>query len=372
MFTTRLAPKLAITFVPQASTPQTNTPAEKLGTELWTFRRLGVGWARALCAMDCFSTVLTNATLSFQKFLSQHGLLMLRSLITIILTLALNVAIIVVLGLLLFSTDKLFGPTGTTVLNIGLASTAAGAFVVLRVRQARAVAAERAKHGVPGHWFEFASPLTLTILLVTTSISVIAWEPWRHAPGGEVLAALSLDPAAVYRGELWRLLSSSAVHANIVHLLMNLAGLALVDLVLNGEQMLGKRRMAAVYIGGAVIAAGASLAFTGKASVGASGALMALLAALYFAHRDKATSAERWLVEASEQASALALAALRSASAAARKRAGIAYEVIMLTLVFGLSAAILAGLPIDNAAHSGGVLGGAALYLLTRRRRGKA
>ena len=53
--------------------------------------------------------------------------------------------------------------------------------------------------------------------------------------GTAVVAGLRYERAAIATGEVWRLVSGNLVHASGQHLLLNLAGLALVTLLFPGE-----------------------------------------------------------------------------------------------------------------------------------------
>lgn len=82
----------------------------------------------------------------------------------------------------------------------------------------------------------------------------------------------------VRAGEVWRVLSSAFLHANLTHLVVNLVALASFGPVL--ERLLGSRRYLLLY-GGSALGGGLASAFVGAAgiSVGASGAIWGLMGA---------------------------------------------------------------------------------------------
>ncbi|MEQ1582299.1 MAG: rhombosortase [Steroidobacteraceae bacterium] len=65
------------------------------------------------------------------------------------------------------------------------------------------------------------------------AIAVVLVLLW--AGGGPILDGLRYERTAIAAGEFWRVLSGSLVHASGQHLLLNLAGLALVSLLFPGE-----------------------------------------------------------------------------------------------------------------------------------------
>ncbi|MBN2494080.1 MAG: rhomboid family intramembrane serine protease [Deltaproteobacteria bacterium] len=84
-------------------------------------------------------------------------------------------------------------------------------------------------------------------------------------------------PGAVARGEAYRLIASLFLHGNLHHLLFN--GLALVFLGGFVERLLGMRRFLLLYTASGLAGSAASAALSGAFSVGASGALLGVLAA---------------------------------------------------------------------------------------------
>ncbi|WP_194764397.1 rhomboid family intramembrane serine protease [Microbacterium sp. UFMG61] len=129
--------------------------------------------------------------------------------------------------------------------------------------------------------------VTYTLLLITSIIGLLQMVPGM---GGAItqqllFAAAYLYPdLSLYPFEPWRLLTAVFVHGGFIHLALNM--LALWMLGQNLEPMLGRVRYLALYlisgIGGSVAVA---LIAPGTATVGASGAIFGLMAALLIVGR---------------------------------------------------------------------------------------
>ncbi len=89
-----------------------------------------------------------------------------------------------------------------------------------------------------------------------------------------------LHPDLVTKGEYFRLLTSSFLHADIMHLLVNMYSLNIIGNQI--ETFLGKRKFLAIYFGSAITSSLMSAVVTKGYSVGASGALFGLLGALVY------------------------------------------------------------------------------------------
>lgn len=124
--------------------------------------------------------------------------------------------------------------------------------------------------------------VTYTLLLVTTIIGLLQMVP---GIGGTITQLLLFAPRYLYPElsllpfEPWRLLTGVFVHGGFIHLALNM--LALWMLGQNLEPMLGRARYLALYLisgfGGSVAVA---VLDPGGATVGASGAIFGLMAAL--------------------------------------------------------------------------------------------
>ena len=133
-------------------------------------------------------------------------------------------------------------------------------------------------------------------------------------------------------GEYWRLFTCMFLHIGIMHLLFN--GYALIAIGTEVERLFGSGRFLAIYLLSGLFGSLASYAFSVNLAAGASGAIFGLIGALaaFFAlHRERLGS---W---------------------GQRRLANIAF-LIALNLFLGFTQR-----GIDNLAHIGGLLSGAAL-----------
>ena len=159
-------------------------------------------------------------------------------------------------------------------------------------------------------------------------------------PGADVLFDWGGNSAsAVLRdGEAWRLLTATFLHAGLVHLALNMVGLWHPGRQL--ARLLGNGGFLFVYFATALCGSAASLHFAAQSSVsvGASGAVFGVLGALVacgWRHRER-------------------LPAMHTRQLWSGPGAFMAYA-----LVQGLASS-----RVDNAAHVGGLLSGAAIGLL--------
>jgi rhomboid protease GluP len=191
--------------------------------------------------------------------------------------------------------------------------------------------------------FERGMSLTppLTLLLIVVNIAVFAWElaTGALADADHIVAAGALVRDRVESGELWRLATSMFLHGGVDHLIGNMVVLFIVGMAC--EHALGTARTAFVYATAGCAGATLSLVMRPGPSVGASGAIFGLLAAVVvvlYRYRDRFH--------------------LRD------KRIGF-------VLVAWAGYQVLNGLAtplIDNFAHLGGIAGGAlAAFIVTPR-----
>lgn len=173
------------------------------------------------------------------------------------------------------SIDRAFGKRG------------AGAPVLVR----RPLPALQTKNTQPGFisqaarrvpWFT----LTLSSVLVTRFLAELRAATDHiapHAPGHfSLLAAGASDRAQVLaHGEWWRLFTATMLHGSPAHLIGNLVTFLTVGVLL--EPMIGIGWFSAIYFSGGFVGAVASMLLNppDALSVGASGAIMATLAALF-------------------------------------------------------------------------------------------
>jgi membrane associated rhomboid family serine protease len=127
--------------------------------------------------------------------------------------------------------------------------------------------------------------LTRALVAVNVAIYVItglsAGNPLSPDRNAHIYRSFALVPVAVAHGEWWRLVSSTFLHYNLLHIAFNMWALYVIGVPL--EQMLGRLRFLVLYflagIGGGIL----SFA-TGphaEAAAGASGAIFGLFGAFF-------------------------------------------------------------------------------------------
>jgi rhomboid protease GluP len=188
----------------------------------------------------------------------------------------------------------------------------------------------------------------LTILLILANLVVLGLQV-AESPAGTDGAFSSSNPFTlrwlkvnelVRAGEVDRLLRSMFLHLSLIHIAMNM--FILWDLGRLAETLWGSARFFIIYMGAGLLGALASFAVVPNPSAGASGAVFgiagALLAARFLAHEDEMPFPKQSL--------------------------GYIGIFVVYNIVQGFSRS-----GIDNAAHIGGMVGGALLgfALLPRR-----
>lgn len=135
-----------------------------------------------------------------------------------------------------------------------------------------------------------------------------------------------LEPNAVRNGEVYRLLTSTFMHASILHLVFNMYALSIIGKQV--ETFLGKPKFLLVYLFSGLTGSLLSCAITNSYSLGASGAIFGLMGSLlYFGYHYRLYLGSVLL--------------------------GQIVPVIVINLVIGYITP-----SIDNAAHIGGLVGG--------------
>lgn len=130
-------------------------------------------------------------------------------------------------------------------------------------------------------------PVATFGLLAAFAIVFIVSLVWTVVPAdgflsphiGTLIAHGALDHTRVEGGEWWRLLTCAFLHGSLMHILFNGVAMFMAGGVL--ENLVGRAWMLALFVVGALGGSAASLTINPAhvASVGASGAIMALLAA---------------------------------------------------------------------------------------------
>ena len=178
-------------------------------------------------------------------------------------------------------------------------------------------------------WLLVAANLTIWLLTVKLGAGL------AHSAPDKLLVWGGNTASAVQAGEWWRLLSATFLHSGLMHVAMNMIGLAAAGITV--ERIYGQRLYAIIYLGSGLLGSALSLHFAAQkaVSVGASGAVFGVTGALLVAvlqHRDKLPKAF-----SKQTTSSLGL-------------------FIVYALLQGFSKP-----GIDNAAHIGGLLGGCLL-----------
>ena len=174
--------------------------------------------------------------------------------------------------------------------------------------------------------------VTYAILAITSIISLLVLfgndTTWSRG--------CSLDKGAIYSdSEYWRLLTVALVHGSIIHLGFNMYALWIIGPIV--EALYGPWRFLAIYLICVAAGSAASYATSANPAVGASGGVFGLFGALLVADRVHKPALTRNARNLTMQIGML----------------------IGINLVIGFS------IPnIDNAAHIGGLLAGAALGFL--------
>lgn len=203
--------------------------------------------------------------------------------------------------------------------------------------------------------FELPTPLSKALIAVLVALFVVMFyvgDATIHQKLGVSIArfapvelasltGMKLHAQMIDDGQWWRLITSAFVHLSFLHLGFN--AYALWALGPACERFYGRARFVIIYLGSAILSSLASLAYTQAPSGGASGAVFGLLGALLVfgvKYRD---------VLPPRVARALTLGML---------------PWVVLNLGIGFFSA----LPIDNAAHIGGLVSGGLLALGLRAR----
>ncbi|MDX6411467.1 MAG: hypothetical protein QOE91_983 [Gaiellaceae bacterium] len=175
--------------------------------------------------------------------------------------------------------------------------------------------------------------INVAIYLIT-----VAQGAGINNPGGALFAKWVLFGPAVANGDWWRLITAAFLHANILHIGLNM--LALGWLGAPVERYIGSMRYLALYlVSGLAGSAGALITTPTGVTVGASGAIFGILGAL--------------LIIEYQQTGSIA---------------GQAFTLIVINLAFSFT---VAGISVGG--HIGGLIGGIlAMLAMSRFGRGHA
>lgn len=180
--------------------------------------------------------------------------------------------------------------------------------------------------------------------LVAINVAVLAVVAWRFddpTSSEALIAAGALERGLIASGQWWRLLTAVFLHIGWIHLLANsIFGFGWCRMV---ERAFGHGRFLALYLLAGVGASAASMATHDVLGAGASGALFGMIGATLVLHRRMLPGWGPFL----------------------RSRATLS---ITAQLGVWTVLAVAYKLPIDHAAHGGGLItGAAASWIMTRR-----
>ncbi len=99
-----------------------------------------------------------------------------------------------------------------------------------------------------------------------------------NAPGGSLYEKLWLAGPEVAQGDWWRLITTSFLHANLLHIAFNM--LALWWFGAPVEEYLGRARFLGLYFAAGLAGSAGALVQTQQVTVGASGAIFGILGAM--------------------------------------------------------------------------------------------
>jgi rhomboid protease GluP len=191
----------------------------------------------------------------------------------------------------------------------------------------------------------YAPPVTLSLLAFLTAVFVWQVNSGALASADAIVAAGALVrdrlivPGAALGGEWWRMLTATALHGGVDHLIGNAISLYVLGMAC--EHAFGSARYAGIYVASAVGGSVMSVLLAPGPSVGASGAIFGLMGAV-IAHLTK--HQDRFYVR--------------------DKRIGVVLlGWACFTLAQGLASPF-----VDNGAHIGGLLTGVVAGLVTPSR----
>lgn len=122
------------------------------------------------------------------------------------------------------------------------------------------------------------APLTLTIVIATVAVTIVSFRSITMY----ARLMLSVEDVLGRRGEWWRIATCGLVHADVMHLALNMFSLFMFGSWF--EHVIGSWRFGLVYLLGVVVGSFASLIVHRRApsyrAVGASGAVCAIVAAV--------------------------------------------------------------------------------------------
>jgi len=130
--------------------------------------------------------------------------------------------------------------------------------------------------------------VTKTLVAINIAVYIItaAQGSGINSPGGTLFAKWVLFGPAVANGDWWRLITSTFLHASILHIAFNMYFLWFVGSAV--EQALGRGRFLLVYMVSGLAGSAGALVYTPTSpTVGASGAIFGILGAALVLERQR-------------------------------------------------------------------------------------
>ena len=125
-----------------------------------------------------------------------------------------------------------------------------------------------------------SAPATTVLLVIIVVVFLLRYV----ADFGLMLEAFAIIPERVKGGQLWRLVTGTFLHANLLHVMVNTVGLFQLGRIY--EWMFGSKRFLLIYFATGIAGSCASTIINMGASVGASGAVFGILGAFIFSIRN--------------------------------------------------------------------------------------
>jgi membrane associated rhomboid family serine protease len=198
---------------------------------------------------------------------------------------------------------------------------------------------QKVQRAVTGTGSRRVNAVTMALIAINVAVAIAEFASGKSASftnntiflHGSLFASLPYTeysaPVGVAHGEWWRLVTSMFLHANFLHIAMNMYSLYFAGSIL--EQVIGRWRFGLLYLASGIAGSAGALVWSpNTATLGASGAIFGILGALFVLER-------RGTIQTGGQILGLI--------------------VINLVITFALSSYISVG------AHVGGLIGGVVL-----------
>jgi membrane associated rhomboid family serine protease len=124
------------------------------------------------------------------------------------------------------------------------------------------------------------APVTRALIAINVALYLIGASQGGgfNNPGGSLYAKLWLDAPDLHNGGWWRLITTTFLHASILHIAFNMFALWVIGRPI--EQYLGPARYIGLYLAAGLAGSAGALLQTPGVTVGASGAIFGILGAM--------------------------------------------------------------------------------------------